>query len=333
MSQASADPSEPSPAVRGPLAPLDAWVAANPWHARILPFVAYIAFLFVIEQARGLSLYLYPVLYALQCAAVAYLLWRYRRYTPELTLRFHWLAIPTGLFLCWAWIELGELSMWAWPSRLAPTPEEAAEPHYFQTMLAASPALGWTALVLRVLGMSLLVPCFEELFTRSAMLRGLHRAKPTAIGLIQVLQDMPLIGDAIAETKVGQKAAALPPMFTKQLVETPLGHLTVFGVTASTLIFMLNHGMRDWLGCIACGVVWCVMLWWTNREGVGGRVSGVGSGSGTTPSATNPTPQPLNPTPSRRSRALGLGPIIWSHGITNAALWAYCVYTGDWQWM
>lgn len=296
---------EPTPTRSSPLTRLDAWVAANPWHPRILPFIVYIAFLFIIDQGRTLSLYAYPVLYALQCGLVLWLLYRYswrQRLTPELTLRFHWLAVPTGLALCWAWIALGELTIALFP-RLDASLAATGQPHYFQLMLETSPALAWVSLGLRLLGMTLLVPMFEELFTRSAMLRGLHHARPTGIGVVQVAQDIPIVGEWLHETRLGRRAAELPSQFTRQLVETPVGHLTLFGVFASTLIFMLNHIPRDYAGCIACGVVWCLLLGWTNRPSLS------------------------------ESRRLGLGPIIWSHGITNAALWAWCVYTGDWQWL
>lgn len=298
--------SEPA---NGWLDQLDRFAAANPWHARVLPFVVYIAFLFVIDLARGVSLYTYPLLYAIQCGVVAWLLWRFKRQglLPELNIRFHWLAIPIGLGLTWAWIELGQLTIHLWPRLDGAGPDK--DPHYFQTMLELDPALGWASLVLRFLGMSLLVPLFEELFVRSAVLRGMHRPRDTGIAFVQLAEDMPLIGDAVSNTALGARAAAEPPLFTKQLMETPVGRLSIFGVVASTAVFTINHGMRDWLGCIACGVAWCALLWWTNRGAL-----------------ANPA------TPDAKPR-LGLGPIVWSHGVCNAALWAYCVYTGDWQWM
>jgi hypothetical protein len=33
------------------------------------------------------------------------------------------------------------------------------------------------------------------------------------------------------------------------------------------------------------------------------------------------------------TRARGLGPVVWTHGITNAALWAYTLYTDDWRFL
>lgn len=290
------DSSAPQPL----LTRLDDWVSSNPWHPRVLPFVVYVAGFMLIGLAMSLSLWSYPPLYVLQCALVAYLLWRYRRLVPELTLKFHWLAIPVGLGMTVAWVELGSSLVSWWPERFDYL---KGQPHEMEEMRAVSPVLFWSSLIVRLFGMSLLVPLFEELFIRSAVLRGLHRFRPTMVGATQVLLDMPVIGEWLEETEMGRKAAAAPPQLTKQLIQTPVGHITVFAVFASTLVFALSHALRDWPGCFACGIAWCLLLWWTNR--------------------------PALP-PERR---LGLGPVVWSHGICNATLWYYCVTTGDWQWL
>jgi hypothetical protein len=73
-------------------------------------------------------------------------------------------------------------------------------------------------------------------------------------------------------------------------------------VAASTAVFMLVHGLRDWPAVIVCGITYCLLVGYTNNS----------------------------------RRRLGLGPVIWAHGITNGALWAYTVYMhlnqgGDWR--
>ena len=301
---------------------LDGWMLGNPWHPRIFPFVAYIACLPLIKEARQWSLLTYPVLYTIQCGLVTYLLWRYRRLLPELNLRFHWLAVPIVLALAALWIGLGWLMAGEWnlrwpaitagqplgaidyeAARLEPGTFADPKPHYFTEFMSSLPALAWTSIALRLLGMSLVVPLFEELFIRSALLRGLRSARQTAIGVLQIIGDLPLIGEWIMHTRLGTKAATKAPAFTKQLVETPLGTLTLFGVCASTFVFMMHHLKRDWPGTIACGLLWCFLVWWTNRPG------------------------------HDEAKKLGLGPVVWSHGITNAALGTYCVYTGDWQFL
>ena len=294
-----------------PVARLDRWMSLNVWHPRIVPYFAYIVLLMLIGFIPDQTVGLYPVLYVAQCLIVVWLLWRYRKLIPEMNWRFHWLAIPSGLGLCVAWIALGYLYNIVIKGDLAVVPSQEEE--RFQPMLEASPALFWGALVLRLLGMSIVVPMCEELFTRSAILRGLSDPRKTFTGTFQLLCDLPVIGDWLSETETGRKAQAQPSMFTVQLEETPLMRVTLFGVFTSTVLFMLAHGLRDWMGCIACGIVWCAMVAWTNRRSL---------------------------SPEKR---LGLGPVIWSHAITNAALWAWTVFGqhlpqplgqgGDWQFL
>jgi membrane protease YdiL (CAAX protease family) len=290
-------------------------MARNPWHPRLVPMFAYLIGLLLVGYARDWKLASYPVLYTAQCGVVLWLLWRYRKLLPELTLRFHWLAVAAAVALTAAWIGLGWWmagefgvrfdalrqgvllgridyeALGVHPGRMAST-----QTHYFEQM---GPGVREVSLGLRLLGMSLVVPLFEELFARSLMLRGLHSARKTAIGLVQMVADLPLVGDWLIHTNWGQRALRRPHMFTEQLIETPVGALSVFGVAASTFFFMVNHVPRDWPGAVACGVVWCGVVWWTNRGG----------------------------------RKKGLGPVVWSHGLVNALLWGYTIYSGDWQFM
>ena len=314
---------------------LDAWVAKSDWHPRIVPFVVYLAFLPVIAFATEYSLYAYPVFYSVQCLVVVWLLWRYRKLLGELNWKFHWLAIPTAVFLTAAWVGLGymmtALSPWfetagAPPERFpwreaSPPPVDEVAPvgvklHEFQRMRIDAPGLFYLSIGLRLLGMSLVVPMFEELFVRSLCLRALHSARKTAIGVLQVVHDMPMVGDWFMHTDWGKRAAGKEGMFMQQFHATPLGKLSLFGIAASTFVFMVHHVPRDWLGCIVCGIVWCWLLWYTNR---GGLSSHAASG--------------LEPQASSRKPRLGLGPIVWSHGLTNALLWGYTLWSDDWQFL
>lgn len=266
---------------------LDDQLAAQPMLARALPYLVYVLLLTLVAAATQWQGWLYPPLYAMQCVLVAWLLWRYRHLTPELTIRFHWLAIPVGVLVAALWLGLGKGMVHLWPEQFG-----AKEPHYFEEM---QPGVRWASLTLRVLGMSILVPMFEELFIRSLLLRCLHSAKKTGIGLVQLGCDLPLVGDYLMQTRWAAQAEQHGPVFSRQFEMTPLGRLSVFGVLASTFLFMLGHGLRDWPGCIACGVLYCVLLGLTAKK--------------------------------------GLGPVIWAHGITNALLFAYSLKTGDWQFL
>jgi hypothetical protein len=207
------------------------------------------------------------------------------------------------------------------PNRFGPKLDAAGGVpiHSIKELQENSPVLGWASMVLRLLGMSLIVPVFEELFIRSGMLRGLHRWRPTRTALLQFASDLPLIGDWLHGKPAIQKALAEPAPLTRQLVATPVGHLTVFAVVASTVVFSASHIPRDWLGCVACSIVWCWMVWYTNKPP---RKLIAEKGSVEAAWAAMPA-----------SGRLGLGPIIWSHGLTNALLWLYTLTSDDWRFL
>ena len=302
------------------MAKIDAWMAANPWHPRLAPFGVYIVFLALIgldglfeklaeiTGANGLFVSLaeawrhpatYIVIYTFQCSLVVAMLWRYRRLTPELNLRFHWTVIPSAVGLTAAWVALGYGYNLVFDGVARPE----ADPHMFEKMRDQSEPLMQLGLWLRLLGMSLVVPLFEELFVRSGCLRGMHSARETGLGIAQVLCDMPVIGDWLMNTGLGHRAMDEQPMFTHQLETTALGNVSLFAVFASTVVFMVSHVPRDWMGCVACGVVWCWMVWHTNRASL------------------------------PEEKKLGLGPVVWSHGLTNALLWGFTLWSGDWQFL
>lgn len=315
------------------LARLDAWMAENPWHPRATPF-----FVYMIGMLIGQLVYagafgmpelpaLIPVIYTIQVGIVCWLLWRYRKLLPELNIKFHWLAVPTGVGLMFAWVYLGYASNWivaqvvhvpglgevaAW---LVPTydqlPGNTSDKHAFtDNRDTLGDAWYWSTMSLRLLGMSIAVPLFEELWVRSAVLRGAFHAGKTKVAFIQLTSDLPIIGEWVSDTQAGKDAAKQPPMFTQQLIEYRVGQISLFAIVFSTLVFMLAHTRRDYMGCIACGVVWCLLVWWTNKPKQGQTWAD----------------QP----PGGR---YGLGPIVWSHGITNATLWYWTIYTNDWQFL
>jgi hypothetical protein len=280
---------------------LDAFMAESPWHPRVVPFFVFILGLFLIGFATRASPLLYPVLFGVVVAIIGFLLWRYRRLTPELNLRWHWSVLPSAVFLTVAWLVLGYgwNVLWAGDFKTV----SLGEHDTFGPLAAAGLVWFWVAFSLRFVGMVVMVPLFEEMFIRSAMLRALHDWKTTKVGLMQVGSDLPMLGEAIAHKPAVVDANAQPPAFTRNLVNTPLGAVTLFSTIASTVVFTASHLPRDWAGCLVCGVVWCAMVGWTNR-------------------ASLPA-----------DRRLGLGPVVWSHALVNAALWFYSYFVGDWQFL
>ena len=143
--------------------------------------------------------------------------------------------------------------------------------------------------------MSLLVPFVEEVLMRSLLLRGLSNPIKSLKMVFLSLSDMPGIGDILLKTKLSKEIDKDPPIFEDEFNQTPLGTLTIFGILASTLFFAIGHAPRDYAGAFVCGITWCVLL--------------------------------------RLTKSKGIGPIIWSHGIANAALVAYVLYYNDWQFL
>jgi len=304
---------------------LDAAMADNPLFPRIAPFFLYLVLLALTGAVAERVAPAYPILYLLQIAAVVGLLWRYRRLLPELTLRFHWLAIPTGVIVFIAWVWLGmvidewpqvqrvgvadftqQLVHWTFdPASVAAGADGAGlsfvdtdsrdSSVFLRLGLEEGAVLAWLAFIMRLIGMALVVPLFEELFIRSLLLRSLHSPRNTLLGVVQVAQDFPVIGDRLMGTRIAEEADQLPPMFEHEFNRVPLGALSVFGIAASTLIFTLSHAPRDYAGCIFCGVVYCLCLYFTRHK--------------------------------------GLGPVVWAHGITNALIWLYTLRTGDWRFL
>lgn len=283
------------------LAKLDHWMTLHPWHPRVLPLMVYCLFIAVV--GGGVEFFgprAYPVFYFLQCAIPAWLLWRYRRLMPELNMRFHWLAIPAGLGVGWAWIELGQWMVALDPIRFSY--DDPLAPFYADEVMGR--AVGWTAMFMRLLGMSILVPLVEEIFFRSALVRSTITARPLLLSLVDfsgdLLGSVPVIGDWLTSSKLGREAARTSAPLAREFNRNPLGAITVFAVVINLIFWALVHQPRDWPGIAACGSVYLLVLCLTNR-------------------------------PNQKS--LGVGPVVWAHGITNAYLWGYTLITDDWQFL
>ncbi len=272
---------------------VDHWMAQNPLHPRFVPLIVYVALLAGVGYARDWNPRTYPLLYTLQCGIVVWIILRYRKLLPEVNLRFHWPAAVIGLGCAAAWIGLG-----LWIAGLGGDQPDASKPESMMAEMGLY--VGWTAMALRLLGMAIVVPIVEELFYRSVILRCCHRFKPTAVALVHLGQDLPGVGEAIDKTNLGSRADAYRRgVFGRMFLETPLGRLSVLSVTVSSLLWCLSHVSRDWLGTLVCGVGYAIVIWAANRRG----------------------------------KKRGLGPAIWAHGITNAALWGYTLLQNDWRFL
>ncbi|MYM32522.1 CAAX prenyl protease-related protein [Duganella sp. CY15W] len=132
--------------------------------ARILPFGAYMLFIFIADMlARAgvpdsVLLWLYP----LKIAVVALLLWVFWSHYEELRApRLRWpdavLALVAGVvvLLLWLWLDSGWMVM--------------GQPGGYEPRVNGQ--LSWTLVAIRLAGASLVVPLMEELFWRSFLMR------------------------------------------------------------------------------------------------------------------------------------------------------------------
>lgn len=275
-----------------PLGKLDRWVASSPFHARILPFFAFVLMLMPIGFAYEWDARSYPFLVLIQSMLVVFFMWRYRRFTPEITLSLHWSAVVAGVlgFATWVGFRLGLYEVFGEFWR--------GEPDVFFDDMP--PAFAWTSLIFRLVVTAMFVPVLEEVFFRSALLRALQDRKTAKIAAIQFLEDLPVIGDMVMGTKASEAAINEKEPLTRTFLATPLGRVTTFAVVINIVLWcLLSHLPRDWPGTVACGLLFIWVVWLTNRG----------------------------------DRKLGLGPVIWAHGLTNAMIVGYTIQTNDWQFL
>lgn len=242
----------------GLLGSLNEWVASNPWHPRVLPMFVYLIGLLGASLFWDVHPLAYIGAYVVMCLATAWVAWRYRKLMPELNFRFHWLAIPIGLFVAATWMGMAFGMIELFPAMFDQPGDD-----FFEEM---GPGYAWLALSLRLLGMSIVVPIAEELLFRSLLLRAFHRPKRVWIGLLNFLADVPGIGEIIMKSSRGRRAAKITGIFTHEFYINALGVISVSGVVISTAIFMLNHALRDWPAIWICGISYCLLVYWTGRR-------------------------------------------------------------------
>ena len=297
------------------IARIDRWMAEHPAHPRLIPFVLFILLLFIVNGVRDYVPLSYPVLYTLKCGLVGYVIWRYRKLMPEITLSFHWIALPAAVVSAAGWILLawwmaGEFDL-RWAALMQGEPLGAIdydaidrEPcmlawthdSFFAGFLESNVVAAWSSLILRLLGMTILVAIFEEVLFRSLLLRCFHRWQDTKLAVIQFASDLPIIGDMIVHTRAAKEAERHRGVLRRAFDSVPLGALSINGLIVGAILWcLMSHLPRDWPGTVLCVLTFSAVLYLTARR--------------------------------------GLGPVIWAHGLTNALLWAYVIWSGDWQFL
>lgn len=286
-------PTPSSPSGHTLLQRADAWATQHDWAPRLAPLLVWLVFVMlarVVGEGTPLGL---PWVYGAQILVTGGLLWRWRRFFPEMNARFDWASAPLALLVLVAWLALGWLGRGSWnaatQSLANGQPMPGGSP--LAGLVAERPPLGWTILGLRLLGMTLVVPCIEELFFRSAIPRAVPSWRALGRRILQLVADWPGLGPP-AHRALQTATWQIPP------ARRP-GHWSWAGVVTSTALFVLNHHQADWAGAAVAGLLWCGLAASTNRHGPG----------------------------------KGLGPVIWSHALANAGLWFWCVARGDWSFL
>ncbi|XZE54264.1 CPBP family glutamic-type intramembrane protease [Planctomycetaceae bacterium SH139] len=243
--------------------PLDKWASEHPWHPRVAPWFAYLLVMALTLQVRDWYPWAYAPLKIVQAVVVCYLVWRFRRLVPEITLRFHCSVVPISAVLAVAWVSLQ-----GWTAQFFPQLVDT-KPTFFQTLYVDHMTLFWIAATAHLVAMSTAVPLIEETFNRSLLLRSISDVRATGTGILQMICDLPIIGAWLARTPAGVRANQEPPALGAQFQQIPLGRLSFLGVTTSTTLFMLVHATVDWPGAILCGLTWCILLNRTRHLGLG----------------------------------------------------------------
>jgi len=192
-----------------------------------LPFAAYLLFIALADVLPAGGLTAWRWLYAAKIAAVAALLWAYRRHYVELArfdlgARLAAVAVAVGLLVFALWISLDA----AWM--------QIGTAAGFDPRHADSGAIDWPLALVRIAGAALVVPVMEELFWRSFLLRWLHS--------VDFL--------ALAPARVGVKALAISVLLFG--VEHNLWFAGVVAGLAYSLLYMRSGSL--WATVVAHGV-------------------------------------------------------------------------------
>ena len=160
-----------------------------------------------------------------------------------------------------------------------------------------TPDIRRISLALRLGGMILLAPIMEELFFRSLVLRSCSRAKFTWLAIVAYCRDTPGLGVLVTGRPFRPRQGPAPSILAREFRRTALGHLNAFNVSVMILLWcVVSHRPEDWPATVICGLLYAFVLRAGNSSG----------------------------------KSRGLGPAIWAHAITNAALWFYAVQTSQW---
>jgi CAAX prenyl protease-like protein len=135
-------------------------------YGHFLPFAVFMVLTFV--QDKGPWEWFPAAIYALKTVITGALLWKFRRFYTELSCKFHWSAVVSGLVVNWVWIGSDHLYKHQGQGGFDPT-------------VVSNGALRAATVFFRLAGAVIVVPIMEELFYRSWMARWIIKPDFTAV--------------------------------------------------------------------------------------------------------------------------------------------------------
>jgi len=151
-------------------------MAKSPEYARFMPFLIFVVITFAGGLLGGNAMFW---LYAVKVVVGAWLVWEMRAFVPEMRWSFSWTAVGMGILVFVAWVGLDPF----YPkNNLLFTDTEDSIWNPFARFGEGS-VIAWSLIVVRIFGMTIIVPPLEEAFYRSMVYRYIVKYDFTKVAL------------------------------------------------------------------------------------------------------------------------------------------------------
>jgi len=150
-------------------------MAKSPEHARFLPFAIWVGITALAMGGGDMKFWSYLA----KVFVGGWVVWEMRRYIPEVRWTVSWQAIVVGILVFVAWVGLDPF----YPKNhllMKDTPESIWNPF---ARFGESSVIAWALIVIRIFGMTVLVPPIEEAFYRSLVYRYIVKYDFTKVAL------------------------------------------------------------------------------------------------------------------------------------------------------
>jgi CAAX prenyl protease-like protein len=151
-------------------------MAKSPEHARFLPFAIWVG-ITVLAIFGGNDMKFWS--YMLKVAVGCWVVWEMRRFIPEIRWTFSWPAVAMGIAVFAIWVGLDPY----YPKielLIKDTPDSIWDPF---ARFGDSSTVAWVLIVIRIFGMTVLVPPIEEAFYSSLVYRYIVKYDFTKVAL------------------------------------------------------------------------------------------------------------------------------------------------------